>query len=118
MIPGLHRQMPAFGPLLDKTITIRKISVMQTTLRIDDDIYRRAKAKSSELGVSLTRFFEEAVEERLTRLEQPYPTQWVSLPVSSVSGSVLDQEELHLRIKNADLFDDLHKLSQDGPSRQ
>lgn len=84
---------------------------MQTTLRIDDNIYRRAKAKSSELGLSLTRFFEEAVEERLARLEPQCPTKRITLPVSSVSGSVMDADELHCRIEDADLSDDLLKLN-------
>ncbi len=79
---------------------------MQTTLRINDTIYRRAKAKSSELGLSLTRFFEEAVEERLTRLEQQRPVKRVSLPVSSVSGSIMDTDELLRRIEEAGLSDD------------
>ena len=43
---------------------------MQTTLRINDEVYRRAKAKSGELGLSITRFFEEAIQERLEKLEK------------------------------------------------
>lgn len=82
---------------------------MQTTLRIDDEIFRRAKTKSSELGLSLTRFFEEAVEERLSRLEER-PVQRVELPVSSVSGSALTTEELKRRIESAQLDDDLVSL--------
>jgi hypothetical protein len=79
---------------------------MQTTLRIDDEIFRRAKTKSSELGLSLTRFFEEAVEERLSRLEER-PVQRVELPVSSVSGSTITGKELKRRIESAQLADDL-----------
>jgi len=82
---------------------------MQTTLRIDDEIFRRAKTKSSELGLSLTRFFEEAVEERLSRLEER-PVQRVELPVSSVSGSTITVEELSKRIESAQMNDDLISL--------
>ena len=82
---------------------------MQTTLRINDDTYRRAKAKSSELGLSLTRFFEEAVEERLASLEQR-SLKPIVLPVSSVSGPPLSDEELSRRIAAADLEDDLIKV--------
>jgi len=82
---------------------------MQTTLRINDDIYRRAKAKSGEMGLSLTRFFEEAVEERLASLEQRSATRIV-LPVSSVSGPALTDEELRRRIEAADLEYDFTKV--------
>lgn len=79
---------------------------MQTTLRINDDTYRRAKSKSSELGLSLTRFFEEAVEERLAILDQR-PVKRIVLPVSSVSGPRLSDRELRRRIEAADLEHDL-----------
>jgi hypothetical protein len=82
---------------------------MQTTLRISDEIFRRAKTKSSELGLSLTRFFEEAVEERLSRLEER-SVQRVELPVSSVSGPTITGEELRKRTEAAQLDDDLISL--------
>lgn len=82
---------------------------MQTTLRINDDTYRRAKAKSSEMGLSLTRFFEEAVEERLAILDQR-SVKPIVLPVSSVSGPPLSDEELRRRIAAADLEFDLTKV--------
>lgn len=82
---------------------------MRTTLRIKDEIYRRAKAKSGELGLSLTRFFEEAVEERLSRLEER-PARRIELPVSSVSGSTMNTEELQRRIESVQLKDDLSSL--------
>ena len=82
---------------------------MQTTLRIDDKIYRQVKAKSSELGLSITRFFEEAAQERLLKLEQ-LPSRHITLPVSSVSGPLMDENTLQKRIEAADLEDDLTKL--------
>ncbi len=38
---------------------------MQTTLRIDDRIYREAKAEAAREGVTLTRFLEEGLRLRL-----------------------------------------------------
>jgi hypothetical protein len=38
---------------------------MQTTLRIDDTIYRRAKAEAAREGITLTKFIEEALQLRL-----------------------------------------------------
>ena len=41
---------------------------MQTTLRIDDRLYREAKAAAARQGKTITRFIEEALQ---LRLEQP-----------------------------------------------
>lgn len=40
---------------------------MQTTLRIDDHLYREAKAQAARAGVSLTRFLEEGLRLRLEK---------------------------------------------------
>lgn len=40
---------------------------MQTTLRVDDEIYRAAKAQAASQGETLTRFIEEALRERIAR---------------------------------------------------
>ena len=40
---------------------------MQTTLRIDDEIYRAAKSQAASQGSTLTRFSEEALRERIAR---------------------------------------------------
>ena len=38
---------------------------MQTTLRLDDTTYREAKAEAARLGLTLTRFIEEALREKI-----------------------------------------------------
>jgi hypothetical protein len=61
---------------------------MQTTLRLDDDLYRQAKARAASLGMSLTKFLEEAIRERL---HAPMPTprrRRLRLPVSSAAGGL------------------------------
>lgn len=59
---------------------------MHTTLRIDDEIYRRAKTKAEEQRMSLTKFVEEAISEHLDR-PAPSPRQRrLRLPVSSATG--------------------------------
>lgn len=40
---------------------------MQTTLRIDDEIYRVAKAEAARRGETLTRFIEQALRDRIER---------------------------------------------------
>ena len=39
---------------------------MQTTLRIDDKVYREAKAEAARRGMTITRFIEEALSRLLT----------------------------------------------------
>jgi hypothetical protein len=38
---------------------------MQTTLRINDAVYRDAKAEAARRGITLTRFIEDALRERI-----------------------------------------------------
>ncbi len=40
---------------------------MQTTLRIDDATYREAKAQAARLGLTLTRFIEDALRRHIAR---------------------------------------------------
>jgi hypothetical protein len=39
---------------------------MQTILRIDDALYREAKAEAARCGVTITRFIEDALRQRLS----------------------------------------------------
>lgn len=41
---------------------------MQTTLRLNDQIYRDAKAEAARLGVTLTQFIEAALQDRISRV--------------------------------------------------
>jgi hypothetical protein len=52
---------------------------MQTTLRINDEIYRQAKAEAAREGITLTKFIEEALELRLR--QAPAPATLGELPV-------------------------------------
>ncbi|HEX4960208.1 MAG TPA: ribbon-helix-helix protein, CopG family [Thermoanaerobaculia bacterium] len=61
---------------------------MQTTLRLDDELYRQAKARAAMLGVSLTKFLEEAIRERLHAPMAEPPRQRIRLPVSSAAGGL------------------------------
>ena len=86
----------------------RQISVMRTTLRLDDELYRQAKARAATLGMSLTKFLEEAVRERL---HAPMPTphrRRIRLPVSSATGGLAAGfSTLKDAVAAADLADDL-----------
>lgn len=60
---------------------------MQTTLRLDDEFYRQAKARAAALGISLTRFLEDALREHLNA-SQRTPRRRLCLPVSSAAGGL------------------------------
>ena len=61
---------------------------MQTTLRLDDELYRQAKARAAALGISLTRFLEDAIRERLNAPQRAPRRRRLRLPVSSVAGGL------------------------------
>ena len=63
---------------------------MQTTLRFDQDLMRRIKAEAAQSGMTLTRYIEMALRERLRRRrpsgrERP---RKVKLPVSRARGGL------------------------------
>lgn len=55
---------------------------MRTTIRIDDDLYRRVKARAAETGRSVGEVIEDAVRASL----QPRPLPVSELPELSVFG--------------------------------
>lgn len=54
---------------------------MQTTLRINDAIYREAKSEAAREGMTLTRFLEEALSLRVRMGRQAKKTVRLELPV-------------------------------------
>jgi len=42
---------------------------MQTTLRLNDKVYRDAKAEAARLGVTLTQFIEDALQDRIRHVQ-------------------------------------------------
>jgi ribbon-helix-helix CopG family protein len=62
---------------------------MQTTLRLDDELYRQAKARAAALGISLTRFLEDAVREHLEVPAARPRGRRLRLPVSSSDGGLV-----------------------------
>lgn len=46
---------------------------MQTTLRINDEIYREAKAEAAREGITLTKFLESALRLKLRKEQNPTP---------------------------------------------
>lgn len=54
---------------------------MQTTLRIDDQLYREAKAEAAREGITLTRFLENALRLKLHKNQRPVPGKPHPFPI-------------------------------------
>lgn len=62
---------------------------MQTTLRLDDELCRRAKAQAAAQGISLTKLVEEAIREHLDRPTPAPRRRRLRLPVSEAAGGLV-----------------------------
>lgn len=77
---------------------------MQTTLRINDEIYRAAKAEATREGITLTRFLESALRLRLRNsqvvqagIPHPFPTHIPKRPLKLSTPEIkrfVEQDEL------------------------
>jgi Family of unknown function (DUF6364) len=80
---------------------------MQTTLRLDDELFRRAKSHAAAKGISLTKLVEEAIQEHLDRPAPVLRQKRLRLPVSTSAGGLAPGfSTLNEAIAAADLADD------------
>ena len=68
--------------------------MVRTTLRVDDELLRRAKSYAARKGRSLTSVFEEALRRLLSETERLDKRERVELPVSVARGGVLPGVDL------------------------
>jgi hypothetical protein len=71
---------------------------MQTTLRIDDQVYRNAKAEAARQGVTLTRFIEEALRERVADFQSSGPSSDQKIAERERLMESLLQASAHFRV--------------------
>ena len=83
---------------------------MQTTLRIDDQLYREAKAAAAREGVTITRFIEESLKLRLHRGARAGKSKQVSLPTFSGGGFPYSPEQLKALTHRAEAEADQRKI--------
>jgi hypothetical protein len=89
---------------------------MQTTLRIDDDLYRQAKAEAARQGITLTRFLQEGLRLRLQRARSTsatVPTRFRTY--SKGKPFPLDDSQLKDLANRAQEAADIDKLRQVRP---
>lgn len=89
---------------------------MQTTLRIDDDIYRRAKSLAAQEGITLTKFIEEALDLRIDQAIKEQPG--TDLPGGNEAARKLLIRRLNRLYKLADDRDRLKEGSAGPFSRE
>jgi hypothetical protein len=88
--------------------------LMQTTLRLDDRLYRAAKAEAAREGISLTRLVEDGIRLRLgTKPASPGP---YTFRVLSSPGPCPTDEEIRRIADEEQLDHDLKKLGLPAPS--
>ncbi len=98
-----------------ETCKICYISYMTTTLRIDDEIYRKAKVEAAREGITLTRFIEEALQLRLQHgpAIPAIPGGPVALPTFAADqGFDLSPGDLKRLLQESGLDYDLAKLER------
>jgi hypothetical protein len=84
---------------------------MQTTLRIDDPLYREAKVQAAREGITLTRFLEEGIRLRLEKGAYPSPAPHTFRVWEGKAGSSLTEEEIQ---RIADEEQESHDLAKLG----
>ena len=67
---------------------------MQTTLRMNDDLIRRAKALAAIDGQSLTAFIEDAIRRRLEARDRAMTAERPPLPTFASGGALLPGVDL------------------------
>jgi hypothetical protein len=89
---------------------------MQTTLRIDDEIYREAKAEAAREGITLTKFIEEALCLRLGRVTAN-PDETSELSTGSDSAKTYQIGEVRGDFNHAALIKRLERLFEQADER-
>jgi hypothetical protein len=82
---------------------------MQTTLRIRDDVYREAKADAARLGLTLTRYIEEALQARLDHTQSNGQTNRSATEERDRLMESLLQATAHFRVGARPTREEMHE---------
>lgn len=82
---------------------------MQTTLRIDDQLYREAKAEAAREGTTLTRFLEEGIRLRLQKRKLTVPHS-IRIYDPEAPSAAISEAEIRRIAAEAQEEQDLAKL--------
>jgi hypothetical protein len=87
---------------------------MKTTLLLDDEVHRQAKAASARLGIPLTRFIEEAIRSRITADAARRTEPVRKLPVDKSKGGLQPGVDLD---NTAEVLDTLDQATDQAKLR-
>lgn len=76
---------------------------MRTTIRLEDELLREAKAHAAATDRTLTKLIEEALREALARRQRPRERPWVRLP--TVGGGPRPGVDLDSNVQLLDLME-------------
>ncbi len=82
---------------------------MQTTLRIDDETYREAKAEAARRGETLTRFIEEALRQRIANSRRGDEARQSEIEVRNRLMESLLQRAAHFRVGRRPTRDEMNE---------
>ena len=85
---------------------------MQTTLRLNDEIFREAKAEAAREGMTLTRFLEEALAFRVRFGRQEGAVSGPDLPVFDSGKRLPTSFDLAAAVRKADAHTDQTTLAR------
>ena len=85
---------------------------MTTTLRIDKDLYRKAKASAASEGITVTKFIEEGLELRLGAAEKKAAQEPIKLRTFGTGKSLeLSPEDIKRLLQEMDAEHDARVIS-------
>ena len=84
---------------------------MTTTLRIDDELYREAKAAAASEGITLTRFIEEGLKLRMSSPALQPQTEVAFRTFNSGKPFDMSPEDIKKRLADIDAVSDAKTLS-------
>jgi hypothetical protein len=82
---------------------------MQSTLRIDDALYRQAKAEAARQGLTLTRFIEDALRARNASSIMPLTARQAEIDERDRLMESLLRSTAHFRVGPKPIREEMHE---------
>jgi len=86
------------------------VRMRRTTVRLSDDLSRRAKDRAARQQITFTQFIEDAVRNQLANPETLAPGERIVLPVFGDPAKALNWEDLKRQIEDQEWADDMKGL--------
>jgi len=91
---------------------------MRTTVRLDDDLARAAKASAAEQGITFTQLIDESLRERLSRRVGPVREPSPVLPTYGRGGTLVGVDIRDNRAIGDLMDDEASTVGEDRPAKR